>query len=79
MSILFLIIVGAAAGYLATRFMRVETDLPTTLAIGIFGAMIGGTVLRILVTLTGLAAGFIGAVLGAMLLIWLYQTYIARR
>ncbi|MBN2906784.1 MAG: GlsB/YeaQ/YmgE family stress response membrane protein [Rhodobacteraceae bacterium] len=79
MPVLFLVIVGAAAGFLATRLMRVEADVLTTVAIGVFGALIGGLVLRVLLTLTGVAAGFLGAVLGAMLLIWVYQTYLGRR
>lgn len=79
MSVVFLIIIGAAAGFLATRLMKIETDVVTTIAIGVLGAIIGGLVLRVLLVLTGIAAGFIGALLGAMLLIWLYQTYIARR
>lgn len=79
MSILFLIIVGAAAGFLATRLMGLEADIPTTMAIGIAGALIGGFVLRVLLTLTGLAAGLVGAVLGAMLLIWAYRAYMDRR
>ena len=78
MSILALIIIGIAAGFLATRFMRVETDVPTTIAIGVAGAMIGGFLLRFLVMLTGWFAGLVGAVLGAMALIWFYKTYIAR-
>ncbi|MEX5728400.1 putative membrane protein YeaQ/YmgE (transglycosylase-associated protein family) [Rhodovulum iodosum] len=79
MSVVFLIIIGAAAGFLATRLMRIETDIVTTVAIGVVGALIGGLVLRFLLVLTGIAAGFVGAVLGAMLLIWLYQSFIARR
>ncbi len=75
MSIIILIIVGAAAGFLATRVMNVETDVISTVAIGIFGALIGGLILRFLLTVTGAMAGFVGAVLGAMLLIWLWQTY----
>ncbi|MGV6811220.1 MAG: GlsB/YeaQ/YmgE family stress response membrane protein [Brevirhabdus sp.] len=75
MSIIFLIIIGAAAGFLATRIMKVETNVPTTIAIGVLGALIGGLVLRFLLMLTGIAAGFIGAVLGAMVLIWVYKTY----
>jgi len=78
MQIIFLIIIGAAAGFLATRIMKVETDVPTTIAIGVLGALIGGLVLRFLLVLTGFAAGFIGALLGAMLLIWVYQTYIRK-
>ena len=79
MPLLILIIIGAAAGFLATRLMKVETNVPVTVAIGIFGALIGGLVLRVLLTITGWAAGFLGAVLGAMLLIWLWQTYGPKR
>ena len=42
MVVLYLIIVGAAAGYLATRVMRLEANVLTTVAIGILGAIIGG-------------------------------------
>ncbi|GGD23656.1 GlsB/YeaQ/YmgE family stress response membrane protein [Sinisalibacter lacisalsi] len=75
MQFVLLIIIGAAAGFIATRLMKIEADLPTTLAVGILGAIIGGLVLRFLLVLTGLAAGFVGAVLGAVLLIWIWQTY----
>ena len=75
MPILFLIIIGAAAGFIATRMMRMETDVITTVAIGIFGALIGGIALRVLLTLTSIAFGFVGAILGAVLLIWAYRTY----
>jgi len=76
MPVIFLIIVGAAAGFLATRIMDLDTNIPTTVAIGVLGALIGGLVLRFLLILTGIAAGFIGALLGAMLLIWVWQTYV---
>lgn len=76
MPILALVIIGAAAGFLATRMMKVQTDVPTTVAIGIGGALIGGFTLRFLMMLTGWAAGFIGAILGAMLLIWAWKTYL---
>jgi uncharacterized membrane protein YeaQ/YmgE (transglycosylase-associated protein family) len=75
MTIIMLLIIGAAAGFLATRLMRIEADVITTVVIGMAGALIGGLVLRALVTLMGVAAGFVGAVLGAMLLIWLWQRY----
>lgn len=75
MPILFLVIVGAAAGFLATRIMKVETDVLTTIAIGIFGALVGGLILRALITMAGWASGFVGAVLGALLLVWLWKTY----
>jgi uncharacterized membrane protein YeaQ/YmgE (transglycosylase-associated protein family) len=75
---LLIVIIGAAAGFLATRFMRLHTDVPTTIAIGVAGAVIGWVALRILVAVTGWLAMFLGAVIGAMLLIWLWRMYIAR-
>jgi uncharacterized membrane protein YeaQ/YmgE (transglycosylase-associated protein family) len=75
MSILFLNIVGIAAGFLATRLMRLETDIPTTIAIGVAGALVGGFLLRGLLTMASWMAGFVGAVFGAMSLIWLWKTY----
>ncbi|WP_434617877.1 GlsB/YeaQ/YmgE family stress response membrane protein [Tabrizicola sp. M-4] len=78
MPILILIVIGAAAGFLATRFMRVQTDVPTTIAIGVGGALLGWLILRFLVSITGWVAAFIGAVIGAMALIWLWQKYVSR-
>ncbi len=75
MPFLMLMIIGAAAGFLATRVMRLNTDVPSTIAIGVFGALIGGLVLRLLILTLGAAAGFVGAFLGALLLIWLWQVF----
>ncbi len=79
MTIVYLIIIGAAAGFIATRLMKVETGVATTISIGILGALVGGLVLRALLTVAGWMSGFVGAVLGAMLLIWLWRTYGPRR
>lgn len=75
MTVLFLMIIGAAAGFLATRVMRLETDIPTTIGIGVLGALIGGLILRFLLMVTGWLAGFVGAVLGALLLARLWKKY----
>ncbi len=79
MTVVALIIVGAAAGFMATRLMKLDTDPITTIAIGIFGALAGGLALRFLTSVTGLLGGFVGAVLGSMLLIWLWKTYFQRK
>lgn len=78
MPLIALVVIGIAAGFLATRIMRIEADLPTTIAVGVLGALIGGLLLRFLIMVTGIAAGFLGAVLGAVALIWAYKTYIAK-
>ncbi len=75
MPVIALIIIGAAAGFLATRLMRIETGVVATVSIGVLGALIGGLVLRALIELASVAAGFAGALLGALALIWLWKTY----
>lgn len=79
MSILYLVVIGAIAGYVATRLLKLETDVLTTIAIGISGALIGGFILQVVLALAGLLGGVIGAVFGALLLIWLYQKFITRQ
>lgn len=78
MPIIALVIIGVAAGFLATRFMKLDSDLMTTIVIGIAGALVGGLILRALLMVMGWMAGFVGAVLGAMLLIWLWRTYVRK-
>ena len=79
MNFVLLLVVGAAAGFLATRLMKVSADVPTTLAIGVGGAIIGGVLVRYLLEFTGWLAGFVGALLGVLLLLWVWKTYIAGR
>ena len=76
--LLTIIIIGAAAGFLATRMMKVQTDVPTTIVIGIAGSVIGWALIRFLIAVTGWAAMFAGGVMGAMVLIWVWRTYISR-
>ncbi len=78
MSVVFLVIIGAAAGFLATRFMKVETGVLQTVGIGIAGALIGGLLLRFVLSVLGAFAGLVGAVLGAMLLIYIWKSYTGR-
>lgn len=79
MQVVLLLIVGAAAGFLATRMMKMQTDIPTTIAIGVGGAIVGALVIRSLAELAGWMAGFVGAVLGALVLLWIWKTYIVKR
>lgn len=72
-SIILLAIIGVAAGFIATKVMRVEISMMETIAIGVLGAIVGGLVVRALIAVSGAAFGLVGAVLGACLLLWLYQ------
>jgi uncharacterized membrane protein YeaQ/YmgE (transglycosylase-associated protein family) len=78
MTIIALIIFGIAAGFIATRAMRLNVDVPTTIAIGVGGALIGAGLLQVLAMIAGWLAGFVGAILGAIVLIWIYKTYFAK-
>ncbi|WP_068306858.1 GlsB/YeaQ/YmgE family stress response membrane protein [Pararhodobacter sp. CCB-MM2] len=72
-ALLLLVVIGAAAGVLATRLMRVNTDLPTAMVLGVIGALVGGLGLRALVTVGGWAVTFVLALIASMLLIWIWQ------
>jgi uncharacterized membrane protein YeaQ/YmgE (transglycosylase-associated protein family) len=76
MPLVALLIVGVAVGFLATRILKVDLDTPSTVALGVLGALIGTVVLRALVMLSGIGAGFVGALLGALILIWAWKSLI---
>lgn len=71
--LVFLVVIGAAAGLLATRLMKVNADLPSAMGIGVLGALFGGLLLRLLLTAGGWVVTFALAVAGSMALIWLWQ------
>jgi uncharacterized membrane protein YeaQ/YmgE (transglycosylase-associated protein family) len=76
MPLIWLIVVGVAAGFLATRLLKVDLDTPSTIALGVLGALVGGLVLRGLTMLVGFGAGVVAALLGAILLVWAWKTWI---
>jgi uncharacterized membrane protein YeaQ/YmgE (transglycosylase-associated protein family) len=75
MPLVALLIVGVAVGFLASRILKVNMDTPSTIALGVLGALIGTVVLRGLVMLAGIGAGFVGALLGALVLIWAWKSF----
>ena len=79
MAIPFLIIIGVAAGFIASKVMKTNLSLVETIAIGILGAIIGGLVLRGLIVAGSMIFGLVGAVAGACVLIWLNQRYVKGR
>ena len=76
MPLVALLIVGVAVGFLASRILKVNMDTPSTIALGVLGALIGTAVLRGLVMLAGIGAGFVGALLGALILIWAWKSWV---
>lgn len=78
-SLILIIIVGTAAGFITTRMFKLELGVPQTIAIGVLGALIGGWVLRLLLAALGIFAGLLGAILGAAVLILLYQKYVENK
>ena len=78
-SLILIVIVGTAAGFIATRMLNLDLGIPQTIAIGVLGALIGGFVLRLLLAALGIFAGLLGAILGAAILIVLYQKYVENK
>jgi uncharacterized membrane protein YeaQ/YmgE (transglycosylase-associated protein family) len=71
--ILLLAVIGAAAGLVATRLMRVDADLPTAMGLGVLGALVGGLGLRMVLTAGGWMVTFLLALMGSMALIWVWK------
>lgn len=77
--LLLLAVIGAVAGYVATRLMRVDVDLPTAMGIGVLGALVGGLGLRLILTVGGWFITFLLALGGSVALIWAWQQFSRRR
>lgn len=73
MSILYFLIIGALAGWLAGQLTRGSGfGLPVNLGIGIVGAVLGGFVFRLVgLTAHGLLGSLITATVGAVILLFL--------
>jgi uncharacterized membrane protein YeaQ/YmgE (transglycosylase-associated protein family) len=70
----FGLVVGAAA-----RLALPGPDpmsIPMTIGLGIAGTFVGGLIFRVLF---GTSLGFLGALLGAILLLYLYRRFVQKR
>lgn len=82
MSIIGMIIFGAIVGAIAKLIMpgKDPGGIIVTIILGILGSVIGGWILGMLLPGRDAgAAGWIGSILGALLLLWIYRMVIARR
>lgn len=79
MPVLLTLIVGAAAGFIVVHLMGLRVGALTAIGIGVLGAVLGGVALRALFALfagaSSLLSLFLGAILGAFVLIWIYTTF----
>ncbi len=75
MGLILWILIGAAAGWIATRVLDIRTGPVQTVLIGMAGALVGGLLLKAVLAFLGLLGGIIGAVLGAVLVLWLWDRY----
>mgnify|MGYP001042020940 CR=1 FL=1 len=79
MPFILTLIVGAAAGFLAVRFMGLQVNALVAIAIGVLGAIFGGIFLRGLFVLfvgaSSVLSMFIGGLVGAIVLIWIYRRF----
>jgi len=79
MAIVVLVIIGIAAGFVATRLLRVEADPVTTAAIGVLGTVLGLLAVRLLLVGVTFLGALAAALLGTLGLAWLYREWRRRR
>lgn len=83
MHILGMIIFGAIVGAIAKLIMpgRDPGGIIVTIILGILGSVVGGFLLGIILPgrEANSPAGWIGSILGAILLLWIYRMVAARR
>lgn len=79
MPVLLTLIVGAAAGFIAVHLMNLKVGALTAVGVGVLGAVLGSIILRILLgiltTASSLLSLFVGAILGALALLWIYTKF----
>lgn len=81
MEILWMILLGLVVGAIAKFIMPGDDPggIIVTIIIGILGSVVGGFLLGLLLPGRDIGpAGFIGSILGALLLLWLYRKFATR-
>lgn len=71
--LIFWIVVGAVAGFLAEKIMKADMGIGMNIVVGIVGALIGGFIMNLLPFVDddgGLIWSILVATLGAVILLW---------
>ena len=81
MGLIWTLVIGFIVGAIAKVILPSEDDggVITTILLGISGSFVGGLLLGILPGRTGSLLGFIGAIFGAVILLWLYRRFLSDR
>ena len=76
--LVILVVLGLVVGALARLALPGPDPMPiwATILLGIGGMLVAGIVVG---TVTGHGAGFVGGILGAMLLLYLYRRFVQHR
>ena len=76
MNLIFFLLIGLAAGWIASQIMKTQRSMVANLGIGVVGAFIGGFLgRRVGLAATGLIGSLILATIGAVVLIWLIDRF----
>jgi uncharacterized membrane protein YeaQ/YmgE (transglycosylase-associated protein family) len=78
MTIIGWIVFGVLVGGLARLFMpgRDPIGCAMTIVLGVVGSVVGGFLLGLIIAGRGTdPAGWVGSILGALLVLWLYRRY----
>jgi uncharacterized membrane protein YeaQ/YmgE (transglycosylase-associated protein family) len=76
MSIIFWIVVGAVAGWIAEKITKSDHSLLMNIGIGIAGAVLGGFLFSLFdIALGGWIGSIITALIGALILLYGYKMY----
>ena len=81
MEFIWMLVIGLIAGAIAKLIMpgKDPGGIIITMLLGVAGAFVGGFLFRMLGFGDGGAAGLIGAIIGALLLLFLYRLFTRRR
>ena len=68
-----MLLIGFIAGYVAERTLNRDHGLLTNILVGIAGSFVGGTLAGLIgITYYGFAGSLIVAIVGAVLILWLF-------
>ncbi|MCP5036736.1 MAG: hypothetical protein GY945_03960 [Rhodobacteraceae bacterium] len=73
MTIILFILIGAVVGCLSSWVIEMKTGSPVAIGICALGGLAGGVLSQLVIPLSALITGIIGACVGAALLMWVFS------